>query len=110
MRKSPKKNHNNIQLSVPFPHHIIALLFPLRYLECANVSPSSFMMLDSGRARTFQQRNAPDVDQAVASCPVNCMHRVSYRELQEFETARDDGDGRTDHKHLNGQGRHTPCV
>ena len=68
------------------------------------------MMLDSGRARTFQQRSAPDVDQAVASCPVNCMHPVTYRELQEFETARDDGDGRTDHRYLNHQRGHTPYV
>lgn len=57
-------------------------------------------MLESGRARTFNQRSATDVDQAVASCPVNCMHPVSFRELKEFESARDDGDGRTDHRHL----------
>ena len=84
--------------------------FMVTQTECVNVSPASFMMLDSGRARTFQQRSAPDVDQAVASCPVDCMHPVTYRELQEFETARDDGDGRTDHKYLNHQQGHTPYV
>jgi hypothetical protein len=75
-------------------------------MQCANVAPASFMMLDSGRARTFHQRNSPDVEAAVASCPVNCMHPVTYRELQEFESVRDNGDGKTDHRYL-GQG-HTP--
>jgi hypothetical protein len=65
-------------------------------------------MLDSGRARTFDQRNSPEVDQGVDSCPVNCMKRVSFQELQEFELARDEGDGRTDHKHLGNSRGHTP--
>jgi len=51
-----------------------------------------------GRARAFSQRNSPDVAAAVASCPVNCMHRVNYRELKELELARDNGDGRDDHR------------
>ena len=65
-------------------------------------------MLDNGRARTFKQRNTGDVTEAVASCPVNCMHPVSYPELEEYETARDQGDGRTDHKHLGHRRGHTP--
>jgi hypothetical protein len=65
-------------------------------------------MLDSGRARTFKQRNSEDVQQAVASCPVNCMHPVAYTELEEYETARDNGDGRTDHKHLGHSRGNTP--
>lgn len=65
-------------------------------------------MLETGRARTFNQRKTPDVQAAVASCPVNCMHHVSYQELQEFEVARDEGDGRTDHKHLGHRRGHTP--
>eukprot|EP00538_Stauroneis_constricta_P004388 CAMPEP_0119571278 /NCGR_PEP_ID=MMETSP1352-20130426/44035_1 /TAXON_ID=265584 /ORGANISM="Stauroneis constricta, Strain CCMP1120" /LENGTH=820 /DNA_ID=CAMNT_0007620957 /DNA_START=178 /DNA_END=2639 /DNA_ORIENTATION=- len=69
-------------------------------MKCANVAPSSFLMLESGRARTFDQRGSPDVEAAVRSCPVSCMHQVSYRELAEFESARDEGDGRTDHRHL----------
>lgn len=72
-------------------------------MQCANVSPSSFMMLESGRARTFRQRSSPDVEQAIASCPVNCMHSVTYRELEAYESARDLGDGRTDHKYLGQQ-------
>jgi len=63
-------------------------------------------LLESGRARTFNQRNGPDVRQGVAACPVNCMHYLSYDELQELETVRDKGDGRDDHRHM---GRaHTP--
>ena len=58
------------------------------------------MMLESGRARAFDQRSSPEVDQAVASCPVDCMHAVTYRELKEFEDVRDQGDGRSDHKYL----------
>lgn len=58
------------------------------------------MMLETGRARTFNQRSSPEVDQAVASCPVDCMHPVTFRELKEFEEARDQGDGRDDHKYL----------
>ena len=65
-------------------------------------------MLDSGRARTYNQRHSPDVDQAVASCPVNCMYPVSYTELQEYETARDEGDGRSDHRHLGHRRGNTP--
>jgi hypothetical protein len=65
-------------------------------------------MVDGGRARTYNQRNSVDVDQAVASCPVSCMYPVSYRELKEYETARDEGDGRTDHKHLGHQRGMTP--
>ncbi|KAG7346760.1 4Fe-4S single cluster domain of ferredoxin I [Nitzschia inconspicua] len=77
-------------------------------MMCANVAPAAFVMLESGRARTFHQRSGPDVDQAVASCPVSCMHPVSYHELKEFETARDEGDGRTDHRHLGHRRGHTP--
>jgi ferredoxin len=77
-------------------------------MQCVNVSPGSFLMMDSGRARTFEQRHAPDVKQAVASCPVNCMHPVTFTELEEYETARDEGDGRNDHKHLGHRRGHTP--
>mmetsp|Transcript_21409 Transcript_21409/g.31681 ORF Transcript_21409/g.31681 Transcript_21409/m.31681 type:complete len:559 (-) Transcript_21409:262-1938(-) len=57
--------------------------------QCANVAPSSFKMLDNGRARTFEQSNMSDVDTAVSVCPVACMHKVAFHELEEMETARD---------------------
>lgn len=57
-------------------------------------------MIDhSGRARTFYQRKSPDVTSAVNSCPVSCMHYVSFDELQELETARDHGVA-DDHRHF----------
>lgn len=49
------------------------------------------MMLDTGRARAFRQSNTPDVNSAVSACPVDCMKFLSFRELRELETARDQG-------------------
>jgi len=65
-------------------------------------------MLDNGRARTFAQSNNPEVTDAVSVCPVNCMHRLSFDELKEMEHARDNGDGRTDHRHMGRGQTHTP--
>ena len=76
--------------------------------QCANVSPSSFKIEDSGRARTFHQSNSLDVAIAVSACPVSCMHNVAFRELKEMETARDVGDGHTHHRHLGNPKGHTP--
>lgn len=66
--------------------------------NCANIAPSTFSMEDSGRARTFFQRNSGDVEQAIDACPVSCMHHVSYQELSAFETARDERESRVDPK------------
>ena len=77
-------------------------------MQCATTAPSSFLMLDHGRARTFVQRNDPDVAAAVETCPVSCMHRVSFDELREMEIAREKGDGRTDHKHCGSNIGYTP--
>lgn len=72
--------------------------------QCALAAPASFRMLDNGRARTFLQRGRiPDVEAAVKTCPVNCMHYVSFDRLKTLEVARDshDGDdGRDDHRHF----------
>lgn len=76
--------------------------------QCALICPSSFLMLESGRARTFSQRLAQDVTSAISACPVDCMHKVSFDELKEFEVARDHGDGRSDHRHLGHRRGHTP--
>ncbi len=75
--------------------------------QCANIAPSSFKMVDSGRARTFHQSNSPEVAIAVSSCPVSCMHNVGFRELEKLETARDVGDGHVHHRHLSNKA-HTP--
>jgi len=79
--------------------------------QCAIIAPGAYKMTDSGRARTFVQgsdESHPEIQPAVDACPVSCMHRVSYDELAEFESARDGGDGRTDHRHMGGQITHTP--
>ena len=36
------------------------------------------------------------------------MHSVTIKELKEYESARDDGDGRSDHKHLGHRRGPTP--
>jgi ferredoxin len=77
--------------------------------QCAHIAPSSFKMIEeTGRARTFSQSAAIDVVSAVESCPVHCMHMVSFDFLQELEIARDDGDGRTDHRHFGSGKSHKP--
>eukprot|EP00986_Skeletonema_menzelii_P013294 scaffold7621_cov152-Skeletonema_menzelii.AAC.7 len=77
--------------------------------QCANIAPSSFKMIeDTGRARAFSQNASTDVESAVLSCPVHCMHMVSFDELKELEVARDDGDGRTDHRHFGSGKSHKP--
>ena len=72
--------------------------------QCALAAPASFQMLDNGRARTFLQRGRiPDVQAAVKTCPVNCMHYVDFARLVTLEQARDSvngDDGRTDHRHF----------
>jgi hypothetical protein len=82
---------------VPF---LTCAYYTLKQSQCVSAAPSSFKMNDDGRAMTFSQRSSPDVASAVAVCPVDCMKRVSFRELKEFEIARDNGDGRSDHRHM----------
>lgn len=65
-------------------------------------------MLDSGRVRAYRQSNSPEVPLAVSVCPVSCMHKVGFSELKEMETARDEGDGRSDHRHMGRNFGHTP--
>jgi hypothetical protein len=51
------------------------------------------MLEETGRARTFLQRNTDEIEHAVLSCPVGCMHLVSYDELKEMESSRDNEGG-----------------
>ena len=78
--------------------------------QCALAAPASFQMLDNGRARTFVQRGRiTDVQAAVKTCPVNCMHYVDFARLTKLEQARDSvngDDGRTDHRHFGRDRRH----
>lgn len=69
-------------------------------MQCASVAPGSFQMLEqNGRARAFLQRKSPDVLTAVSTCPVDCMHFVSFDELKKLEIARDVGVA-DDHRHF----------
>mmetsp|Transcript_10007 Transcript_10007/g.22364 ORF Transcript_10007/g.22364 Transcript_10007/m.22364 type:complete len:618 (-) Transcript_10007:117-1970(-) len=77
-------------------------------MQCATVAPSTFVMLENGRARTYQQGSSPEIKAAVSSCPVSCMHYVGFKELKKYETARDHGDGRNDHRHFGGRNTHIP--
>jgi len=70
--------------------------------QCVLHAPASFKMDPGGKARTFYQSNSPEVAIGVSTCPVSCMHKVSFPELKEMETARDKGDGRKDHRHMQG--------
>lgn len=77
--------------------------------QCAMIAPSTFTMIEeTGRARAFFQSASIDVENAVLSCPVHCMHMVSFDELKELEVARDKGDGRTDHRHFGNGKSHKP--
>jgi ferredoxin len=66
--------------------------------QCVKVAPASFQMLENGRARTFEQSNMSEVDTAVSICPVGCMHKVSFDELKEMETARDEIDSQSNRR------------
>ena len=61
---------------------------------CAAIAPDSFLMeKERGRGRAFQQGVAPRevMDEVRSACPTRCIHPVSWTELVDFETARDDG-------------------
>ncbi|AES66961.1 putative 3Fe-4S ferredoxin, DnaJ domain, 4Fe-4S ferredoxin-type, iron-sulfur binding protein [Medicago truncatula] len=55
--------------------------------NCANVAPDVFAMEeDFGRARVFSQRGNPElVQQAIDSCPVDCIHWTSAAQLSLLE-------------------------
>ena len=78
--------------------------------HCWTIAPRTFVKSELGRARCFDQSgdSLSTASTAVSSCPVSCMHKVSFEELTEFEKARDYGDGRTDHKHVDWMGNSTP--
>lgn len=59
---------------------------------CASLARSTFFMEpEHGRARVFQQGHDADevIDEAVASCPVNCIHYVSFSDLKILEEERE---------------------
>jgi len=58
---------------------------------CASFAQSTFFMEEEqGRARVFGQWGDDDdiIEQAIDICPVECIHSVSYEELQRLEMDR----------------------
>ena len=60
--------------------------------NCAFVAPFTFFMEESfaGKARVFNQHGNGEelVDEAIDSCPVNCIHYVSHEDLVTLEGER----------------------
>jgi ferredoxin len=58
---------------------------------CATTARSTFFLEeDHGRARVFDQAGDSEelIQEAIDSCPVNCIHYVSYEDLVILETER----------------------
>ncbi|AFY69079.1 ferredoxin-like protein [Thalassoporum mexicanum PCC 7367] len=61
--------------------------------HCAHVAGNTFFLEESyGRARVVSQDGdtEPLVQEAIDTCPVDCIHWVNYNELSELERARKD--------------------
>ncbi|GMI09757.1 hypothetical protein TrLO_g390 [Triparma laevis f. longispina] len=54
---------------------------------CAQSSPSTFKPTSTGMFRAYTQKTS-NIDEALKSCPVSCIHTVSYPELLTLEIAR----------------------
>lgn len=59
--------------------------------NCTHVATSTFYIEpDHGRARVFNQNgDAEDlIEEAIDTCPVNCIHQLDYTELNQMENER----------------------
>lgn len=59
--------------------------------NCAHVAPDTFYIEPNyGRARVFNQDGDSEeiIDEAIDTCPVNCIHWVDYTELKKLEKQR----------------------
>jgi ferredoxin len=59
--------------------------------HCAHVSPNTFYIEPNyGRSRVFNQDGDSEaqIQEAIDTCPVDCIHWVNYSELQDLEEAR----------------------
>ncbi|MEM9542866.1 MAG: ferredoxin [Cyanobacteria bacterium P01_E01_bin.42] len=59
--------------------------------HCVHTAPNTFYIeQDHGRARVFSQDGDVQntIDEAMDTCPVNCIHWVDYTELRQLEAAR----------------------
>ncbi|NJM96890.1 MAG: ferredoxin [Phormidesmis sp. RL_2_1] len=59
--------------------------------HCAHVARNTFYIEpDYGRARVIRQDGDSDalIQEAIDTCPVDCIHRVDYSELRQLERDR----------------------
>ncbi|EOD25956.1 hypothetical protein EMIHUDRAFT_58679, partial [Emiliania huxleyi CCMP1516] len=60
--------------------------------NCALVARNTFVMNDdfAGKARVFSQGGDSEdlIDEAIDTCPVNCIHYVSFEDLVTLESER----------------------
>jgi ferredoxin len=59
--------------------------------HCAHVSPNTFYIeAEYGRSRVFNQDGDREeiIQEAMDTCPVNCIHWVNYHKLEDLEKAR----------------------
>ncbi|NMG58579.1 ferredoxin [Geitlerinema sp. P-1104] len=59
--------------------------------HCAHVARNTFYIEpDYGRARVVNQDGEPEevIQEAIDTCPVNCIHWVEYEELKQLEAER----------------------
>lgn len=59
--------------------------------HCAHVAPNTFFIeQDYGRSRVFNQDGDQEsvVQEAIDTCPVDCIHWVNYTDISELEAAR----------------------
>ncbi|NJL88331.1 MAG: ferredoxin [Leptolyngbyaceae cyanobacterium SM1_1_3] len=59
--------------------------------NCAHVARNTFYIEpDYGRARVVRQDGDPDevIQEAIDTCPVDCIHWMDYTELQRLESER----------------------
>jgi ferredoxin len=59
--------------------------------HCAHVAPNTFFIeQDYGRSRVFNQDgdDEPVVQEAIDTCPVDCIHWVNYTDISELEAVR----------------------
>ncbi|AEC10164.1 putative 3Fe-4S ferredoxin, DnaJ domain, 4Fe-4S ferredoxin-type, iron-sulfur binding protein [Arabidopsis thaliana] len=73
--------------STPRDHVFVDEFACIGCKNCANVAPDIFQIEeDFGRARACNQRGNPDlVQQAVETCPVDCIHQTSAAQLSLLE-------------------------
>lgn len=73
--------------STPKDHLFVDEFSCIGCKHCVNICPSVFgIEEDFGRARVYNQRGDPElVQQAVESCPVDCIHKTTAAQLSLLE-------------------------